>query len=193
MNNNPLAKKYIKPAFIVIVVLQFMVLGSMIGKRTRLLKTGIPVMLKCEPIDPRSLFSGDYVKLNYEISRISKNQLDRKYDKEQDALKINGTVYVALEKEEAGRFWKARAVSADLYSLKKKYPVIIEGKLRGYYYTHSKSYNIRYGVEDYFVPQFKGSEIEKNLKNVSVEVAISDSGESGIRRLFINDQEVTFY
>ena len=187
MNKNPFKKKYIKPAFIVIVVLQLMVLGAMIGERNRLLKTGTVVLLKCEPLDPRSLFSGDYVNLNYEISSISKDRVDIK-----ENFKRNDSVYIALEKEENGRFWNARAMSTDLESLQNKYPVVIRGKLRTYY-THSRSYNIRYGVENYFVPQFKSSQIEKNLENVHVEVAVSDSGESGIRKLFINNREVTFY
>ena len=59
-------KSFSKIAFILIVVLQLASLGAMIAKRVHLLNTGKKILLKCEPIDPRSLFSGDYVILNYE-------------------------------------------------------------------------------------------------------------------------------
>ena len=193
MNNNQLAKKSLKAAFIVIVVLQLTFLGAMIGQRTRLLKTGEKVLLKTQPIDPRSLFSGDYVLLRYEISTLNKELVDIDNEKKLK-LRKNDVLYVALDKEESGEYWNARAVSDNLDSLKKTYPVVIRGKLdQRYYNTSRDTFRIRYGVENYFVPQFKGLEIERNLGDVSVEVAVSASGESGIRRLFIDGEEVRFY
>jgi uncharacterized membrane-anchored protein len=192
MNNNFLTKKSLKAAFIVIVVLQCMVLGAMIGQRKQLLNNGEPVILKCEPVDPRSLFSGDYVELRYEISTLSRKLLLEK-DVEETALKRNAIVYVALDKHENDTYWYARAVSEDLGILKEKYPVVIRGKTNQRISKYSKNLFIRYGVENYFVPQFKGVEIENNIGDVSVEVSVTDSGESGIIRLFINDKEVTFY
>ena len=55
-------------------------------------------------------------------------------------------------------------------------------------------YRIKYGVEEYFVPQFEGLEIEKNLqiKNVYAELAVGTQGESAIKRLFINNREQEF-
>lgn len=102
-------------------------------------------------------------------------------------------MYIALDKHENDTYWYARAVSEDMGILKEKYPVVIRGKTNQRFSKYSKNLFIRYGVETYFVPQFKGVEIEKNIRNVSVEVSVADSGDSGILRLFINDKEVTFY
>jgi hypothetical protein len=47
------------------------------GRRTRIyiLKTGKVIHLRTAPIDPRDIFRGDYVRLNYEISRIAIDDL----------------------------------------------------------------------------------------------------------------------
>ena len=155
MNNNFLTKKYLKAAFIVIVVLQLVVLGAMIGQRKQLLKNGEHILLKCRPVDPRSLFSGDYVELRYEISTISRKLL-LENDSEKKSFKKNETVYVALDKHEKDKYWYAREVSEDMDILKKKYPVIIRGKTNQWAGQSSKNLFIRYGVENYFVPQFEG-------------------------------------
>ena len=70
-------KSFQKAAFITIVIMQIAVLGVMIGNRVCLLDTGVKVLLKCEPVDPRSLISGDYVILNYEISSLAEGYLHR--------------------------------------------------------------------------------------------------------------------
>jgi len=181
-------KLYQKILFPVIVASQIAVLGFMITKQELLLTRGTKVLLKCQPIDPRSLFSGDYVILNYEISSIDANLvlqsgIQKIYELE------NKDIYVALKTGPDSRYYAAAAISENIDELKKNYPVIIKGKAS---YTRN-TFRVRYGVESYFVPQKEGKIIEDSLKNVSVEVSISDSGESAISRLFIGDKEVKFY
>ena len=48
--------------------LQTLALVGMIGVQQYTLNEGTPVLLETEPIDPRSLFRGDFVILNYAIS-----------------------------------------------------------------------------------------------------------------------------
>ena len=181
-------KPFQKIAFIVVVSCQFLVLGGMIAKQVHLLRTGDVVLLKCQPIDPRSLFSGDYVILSYTISRFTKEQFQQLNHDGED-FKQKNSIYVALQAGEESKFWNAAAVSHDRKKLKAEYPVVIKGSVRARW----QQYQIRYGVESYFVPQFEGRRIEREISNASVEVAISNSGESGIKRLFIGAQEVKFY
>ncbi len=51
---------------------------------------GSPVSLKTAPVDPRSLFRGNYVRLNYDISTISKELT-------QEHFKVNEVAYVTLK------------------------------------------------------------------------------------------------
>ena len=172
--------------FIIIILFQLGVLGFMIAKQELILQKGTKVLLKCRPVDPRSLFSGDYVILNYEISTIDQplfDSIDRN---------IKGRnpdeIFVALKKNSNNDFWSVASASKDFRKLKSQYPVVIRGTAE--YWFGSR---ITYGVENYFVPQNQGLKIEKNLSDVSVEVAVSEKGESAISKLFIDGKEVKFY
>jgi len=181
-------KPYQKILFPVIVALQIAVLGFMITKQEMLLARGTKILLTCQPIDPRSLFSGDYVILNYEISIINEEIIARSGVKNTGSLEKK-EIYVALKPKAEGKFYTAAAISENRDELKKLYPLIIRGRVE----YASNTLQIRYGVESYFVPQREGKIIEESLKNVSVEVSVSENGESAISKLFIDDKEVKFY
>jgi len=171
--------------FPVIVLLQLAVLVFMIAKQEYILAAGEKILIQCEPVDPRSLFSGDYVILNYTITSIDFEKIKMKPGEERLPDR-NETVYVALEKRKGEKFWTEAAASRDPEWLKKNYRTIIKGRINQYY-------DIRFGVEEYFVPQFEGKEIEREMDNVHVEVSIMPDRESAISRLFLNDREVKFY
>jgi len=181
-------KSYQKILFPIIVAAQIAVLGFMITKQELLLAQGTKVILKCQPIDPRSLFSGDYVILNYEISIIGEDVISRSGIKNIHALDKKN-IFVALKIKPDGRYYEAAAISENIDDLKKIYPLIIKGRVE---YTLN-TIQVKYGVESYFVPQKEGKIIEESLKNVSVEVSISESGESAISKLYIAEKEVKFY
>ncbi|MCP4399661.1 MAG: GDYXXLXY domain-containing protein [bacterium] len=181
-------KKFPTLAFVIVILCQVLVLGGMIARRVHLLETGDVVLLQCRPVDPRSLFSGDYVVLSYTISRFMEEQF-RQLNQDSKEFKRHDTIYVALSKGLDGKHWDAVAVSQDRKKLRADYPVVIRGVIQSTWQPHQ----VRYGVESYFVPQFEGKRIEREISNVSVEVAVAKSGESGIKRLFIDEQEVAFY
>ena len=185
-------KRYQKILFPVIVALQLCVLFFMITKQELLLANGTKVLLKCEPIDPRSLFSGDYVILNYEISRIGYDIILKSDLK--DIEKINylerKDIYVALILQTNDMHHKIAAISDSIDKLKQNYSTIIKGRV---YYAGYDELRVRYGVESYFVPQREGKKIEENMRNASVEVSVSDNGDSVISKLFIDGEEVKFY
>ncbi|MFA6177031.1 MAG: GDYXXLXY domain-containing protein, partial [Phycisphaerae bacterium] len=59
-----------KLLIIFVVILQVILLAYMAGQRENVLRTGKTIYLRTVPIDPRDLFRGDYVRLQYEISNI---------------------------------------------------------------------------------------------------------------------------
>ena len=179
-------KSFSRLAFVAMVVLQLLLLGGMIARRAYLLRTGKVVLLQCEPVDPRSLFSGDYVILNYGISRLDLTNTALNPNKEN--FLFNDRIYVALRQQRSGKFWEAVEVAHDLEFLRERYPVVLRGVCRNYQ-------RVRYGVEQYFVPQFQGLAIERDIRRrqVAVELAVATSGESAVKRLFIAGQEVKFY
>ena len=57
-------------AALVVALAQIGFLGWIIAGRAAILRDGREIVLKVEPVDPRDLLRGDYVRLCYEISSI---------------------------------------------------------------------------------------------------------------------------
>lgn len=171
---------------IIIIVIQTIVLVSMIAIRQWTLNTGTIVTLETAPIDPRSLFSGDYVDLGYKIREIaiSKEQTEK--------IKSNDTVYVVLAPK--GKYWVAESVQ----SMKPEVNppnVVIKGQVE-YKYTDadkgSDKIFVNYGIENYFIPEGEGKDLErpKTGEVMTVKVAVDRFGNAAIAGVFINDKEI---
>ena len=79
-------------SLVIAILLQFFVLTGMVGLAALPLWTGTEVKIKTIPIDPRSLFRGNYARLGYEISQVEINT---------DKTLRNGEIaYVRLTKNE---------------------------------------------------------------------------------------------
>jgi len=81
------------------VALQTAALVAMIGVKQWTLATGTPVLLEIVPIDPRSLFRGDYVDLSYAIGRLDLDALGG-----DDGFEEGDTIYVLLRDGEP--YWE---------------------------------------------------------------------------------------
>jgi uncharacterized membrane-anchored protein len=178
---------------IVVVLVQTLILLAVIGMRQWTLSTGIPVILETQPIDPRSLFSGDYVRLNYKVSDLRLEELagDRTF-------KRNDTVFVVLAPE--GDYWKAVSVHRS-----RPPPADGQAVIRGSVeYTGDtiwdaernkalevKHLHVKYGIEDYFVQEGAGRELErpKQGERVSIQVAVDRCGNAGIKAVLVNGRQ----
>lgn len=179
---------------VVVVLVQTLVLLAMIGMRQWTLATGVPVILETQPIDPRSLFSGDYVRLNYKVSDLRLEELAG--DK---LFKRHDTIFVVLARdgESGGEYWKAVSVHHGR-PLPGDGQAVIRGSVE---YTgdtiwdaaqnksvEAKHAHVKYGIEDYFVQEGTGRELErpKQDEKVSIQVAVDRFGNAGIKAVLIN-------
>lgn len=178
----------VKQLFILAVVVQLAVLGFMIGKREYLLTHGQTVKLQCEPVDPRSLFSGDYVILRYTISDFNTKKFT-KLNIHDETITTGDTIYLSLVVDKDGISRRAREVSKNLENLDPDKGPIIRGKITSAGYR----WRIKYGLESYFVPQGQGKPLEKIMDDITVEAALSKQGEAAMRKLLIGGFPVTFY
>ncbi len=64
--------------FAVAGLIQIGLLGGMVADHASILRTGTEVALRTRAVDPRDFLRGDYVTLNYEISRIASGELSGK-------------------------------------------------------------------------------------------------------------------
>jgi uncharacterized membrane-anchored protein len=175
---------------LIIVVIQTLVLAGMVAKRQWTLATGTPVVLETRPVDPRSLFRGDYVTFNYDIGSLNLQELDG-----DDDFRSHDTVYVVLESGEP--YWRPRAVyhapPADRVALRGEVQYV--GEHRWNPETRSneavRHLSVRYGIEDYFVPEGEGRALERPQagETVSLRVAVDRFGNGAIQALLINGVE----
>ena len=75
------------------IVFWLLIFSGFILYKEYTLRTGTEVMLKTVPIDPRDLFRGDYVTLNYEISTLNLEEIPA----EDSYFEYNDRIYLALE------------------------------------------------------------------------------------------------
>ncbi len=165
--------------------LQLVVILIIVFWRVSILSSGTTVLLDCTPIDPRSLFSGDYVILDFNIGKIP------------DDIFINPpligeTVYVALEPESDSPFHHAVQAAIDPDSLDTDTKVFIRGTRKSGFWKQPYI-SVKYGIENYFVPQSEGRKIEQtDSADIHAEIAISKAGHAALKRLFIDGREVRF-
>lgn len=167
-----------KKLFIGIGIFWIVIFGGFIAVKEYTLITGEEVLLRTRPVDPRDLFRGDYVILSYEISRIDTEGLSF----QGNDFEEGDNIYVLLEID--------NDKIGSLAGVRKSKPsegTFIKGTVK------SKSNTrliIEYGIESYFVPEGKGKEIERNLRNMYVKVAIDDFGTAVIKSLVLDGEDV---
>ena len=65
---------------IIVVALQSLAILAMVGGKVQTLITGDLIILRTVPVDPRSLFRGDFVRLRYEITRLAVDEVSFELD-----------------------------------------------------------------------------------------------------------------
>ena len=150
------------------IVLQFVVLTGMYVSAALPMWTGTEIRVKTVPVDPRSMFRGNYARLSYDFSR-----LQRKQFLDNPELRNGEVVYVILKSGADGLF--------SLSSVSLEEPsdgVFIRGRINS---RHNRmrglsSFRVKYGIEAFFAPKIKALQLEKDLRSGGVAVLMVSSG-----------------
>lgn len=177
-------KKYRTYMLALVVVLQTAALMGMVAIKHRTLTMGTPVVLETEPIDPRSLFRGDYVRLNYAIGNLYRTDLEEE-GLGTDDFSRRDPIYVMLRQGE--KFWEPVSVHREMPSHGPD-TVVIRGEVQ--WSGGGDGINIRYGIENYFVPEGEGMALERPAdgEEVTIMVAVDEAGASAIKAVLLNDE-----
>lgn len=138
--------------------------------------TGEAVRLKTVPVDPRSLFRGNYALLRYDISRIPAADVNR-----DGKPRPNQRVYVTLIPQADGIYGYG-GVSFNPPSNLPPGARYIRGRIKKPGHTRSGTYGITYGIEAWFAPKQKALALEKKLRTgATAEVWITDAGKAALK------------
>lgn len=132
------------------------------------LMTGKKIVLATRPVDPFDPLRGQYMTINYEISRINTAE----------NFGLNDRVYVSL-KEDAEHVWRMEKASSSM----PKEGDFIKGVVKD---TGGESIVVEYGVEQFFFE--RNAEIP--TRNITVELRVADSGRAKIYQLLYNGKPV---
>lgn len=153
--------------------LWLLIAGGLIAYKQSVIYTGTRIILETKPIDPYDILKGDYVRLNYAINSVRNTTTDGKNLK-------RGTKYFVILKKSEGAFWQAEGVTEKYLENETAIAGIWNGQ------------RMNYGIEEYFIPEGKGRDIERlSGKGLEVEAAVDNKGDSAIIRLLNNGIEIT--
>lgn len=164
-----------------VVALQTLALVAMVGMKQWTLATGKPIVLETRPIDPRSLFRGDYVRLGYAIGCLDPVALEG-----DDKFKAHERIYVLLREE--GPYWQPVSMHHERPELGDG-QVAIKGEVKSFYCNGEVTHlDTRYGIENYFVPEGEGLALERpeNEEVLSILLAVDDRGNAGIKAVLMD-------
>ena len=120
--------------------------------------TGEEIRLATAPVDPRSLFRGNYAQLSYDISVI-----DSTYFKNLEELRHGEIVYISLSiKDEVSRL-------DGVTLIKPSEGRFVRGRLQNPN-SSLETQRIKYGIEAFFVPKEQALLLEKKLRTGALAV-----------------------
>ncbi|MDX8393315.1 MAG: GDYXXLXY domain-containing protein [Mariprofundales bacterium] len=159
-------RSFLIKSLITAIVFQFLILTGMLIKANYPLWVGNEVRVKTIPVDPRSLFRGNYARLNYEISRLPKAM----FLKKGASLRPSVVVYVSLKKAK-NNIYQLAAVSLNPPDA----GVFLKGRIIN---NNASYYNVKYGIEAFFAPKEKALRLERELSKAGVAVLMVTDGGS---------------
>ena len=150
------------------ITLQILVLVGMVATAAMPLWTGTEIRVKTIPVDPRSMFRGNYARLRYEFGTLPEGALN-----EAEALRVGEVAYVSLRQGDDGEFEFAEA------SLERPSDGIF---LRGRLVTNSPPLRVKYGIEAFFAPKERALKLEGDLRDGGTAILmVTDGGRAALR------------
>lgn len=166
---------------------QILVLGYMVWDRVALLRGGREVVLDVNPVDPRSLFRGDYVILTYDISRFDGARVERQPAR-------GAPLYVTIAQDAGGK-WQVVRASAAMGQGAGAGEVVLKARTDSWRFGPAlarATIHAHYGIESYFIPEGTGRELEKLVgeKRIRAVVAVGRDGTAALKGIEVDGKLV---
>ena len=189
--------------FAAVAAIQIGLLAWAIVDRALILAPGQEVELAVAPVDPRDPILGEYIRLNYAISRLDRSDLPA--DATEDWPKLEPRwandrveVWLRLEPRSDG--------AARIMSVHSHPPpaapgtVVLAGRTSSFpcgwnrvtKSTDCSILQVTFGIERYYVPEGEGKKLEQpwRAQRMSVVAAVAPDGRASIKRLLVDRKPV---
>jgi uncharacterized membrane-anchored protein len=199
--------------FILILIFWIIVVAGLIGFKQYTINTGTRITLKTLPVDPRDILRGDYITLRYDINNLNLNSFKTDIDLNNFFLQNGDRIYIKLKgtldkdleifSPDKNVFWNKNVLWTPVEVTRKKpnimrnslitdLSIVIRGTVTNVDYQY-KTIKVNYGIENYFVPEGSGTNIQ-NLsgKGLDVNVIIDRFGSAIVNKLYLNGEELKF-
>jgi uncharacterized membrane-anchored protein len=155
------------------IVFQFIVLSGMYVSAAMPLWTGTEIKVKTIPIDPRSMFRGNYALLDYKFSLIETKHLP-----DNQELRNGEIIYVLLKPGKNGLYEFSKALLEPPAA-----GTFLRGRIENRSYEDGATFfRLKFGIEAFFAPKVKALALEKDLRDGGVAVLmVSAKGKARLK------------
>ncbi len=168
---------------LVCLLMQAGVLGFMVYSQESIIKRGTSITLRTAPIDPRDPFRGDYVRLRFAINNL--NNAPTRWQPANYQPRKGDTVYAVLSEQPSGVHELTYFTNTIPGTTRASQSIMLRGRVTGDNHRSTQQQQVKFGVEQLFVEQGKGLDIEKRqgvrggMQNaMHVTVAVGNKGKA---------------
>ena len=167
-------KKLILILLSIVIAFQIFILSGEYTNAVYPLWMGQEIKLKTVPVDPRSLFRGNYARLRYEISDVPAADIDKL-----KAPRHGEILYVKLKAGSDG-IYAYEGVSFE----RPENGIFIRGRVQKRRWSSSGNYQVKYGIEAYFAPKEKALKIEREMRDKCLaKVMVAKNGKATLKEI----------
>jgi len=160
--------------FFFAIGVQIFIIAALGASLFSVYQNGTDILLAIEPVDPRDPSRGDYITFSYkDISQINIDNSIKWH--------IGEVIYVSLSNNE--KYVRLESISKEKPS---NQGIFIKGTISG---VTDKEISVKYGIEEYFIPEGTGRNFGFWDKNVSAKVSVGKNGKTVLKQIYVDDKE----
>jgi len=169
-----------------VIVLQLFAATAVLAQAWHTRATGDEILLRSVPVDPRSMFRGNYARVRYEISDVSVNLTEAQMTPRvpKSGLNPNQKIYVVVvpDKDGVHKFQSASVAKPEVQGdarviagrTEKSCTLLVAPDL-------TAGCRVRYGIEAWFAPKADALELERQFaKGALAKVRVTNSGRAAL-------------